>query len=93
MNISMTFEASAQEFRLVLAEASDFRMEFESFIERVIPAYEGAYIITPKVTAQTLATEDKRCTDDIQILQIPYCEVANPQRGYTAIIGEENNGE
>lgn len=93
MRVNMSFEASTQDFHIFLIEASDFRMEFEAFAEKEIPEYEGAYIVIPKVTAQFLATEDKRCTDDIQILKIPYSEVANTQSGYTAIIGGETDGD
>lgn len=85
----MTFEASTQEFHLFLLEAPDFHMEFEAFVEAEVPAYEGAYIVIPKITPQSLPTEEKKCTDDIQVLEIPYREVDNIQNGKTVIIGDQ----
>ena len=49
--------------------------------------YDGAYTVTPKVTAQSLATESKVCRRDIQIEAIPYYEVENINHGNTVIIG------
>lgn len=36
-----------------------------------IPEYEGSYSVTPSESAQTLATKDKKCTDDISVGAIP----------------------
>ena len=32
-----------------------------------VPEYEGAYTVTPSESAQTLATDGKKCTDDITV--------------------------
>ena len=87
MRVNMSFEASTQEFHLFLIEASDFRMEFEAFVEAEVSVYEGAYVVIPKITPQSLPTEEKKCTEDIQVLEIPYREVDNIQNGKTVIIG------
>lgn len=87
MRVNMSFEASTQEFHIFLIEASDFRMEFEAFVEAEVPVYEGAYVVIPKITPQSLPTEEKKCTEDIQVLEIPYREVDNIQNGKTVIIG------
>jgi hypothetical protein len=51
-----------------------------------IDAYEGSYEITPAVDAQVMDTLDKRMTDNVQILAIPFHEVSNTD-GLTVIIG------
>ena len=56
-------------------------------IYRPIPAYEGDYIVTPKIDEQILETKDLRMTDDVTVKEIPYAEVTNPVGGKTAIIG------
>lgn len=40
--------------------------------------YTGEYIVTPKVNAQSLDTDNKLMTDDVTVLEIPYAEVSNP---------------
>lgn len=49
--------------------------------------FEGPYIITPKVSEQTLPTYAKTMTDDVTVLEIPYVEVANLSGGHTVTIG------
>ncbi len=36
-----------------------------------VPEYEGAYTVTPSEQTQTLATDGKKCTDDITVNPIP----------------------
>jgi hypothetical protein len=88
MRVNIVFESSGEDFHLGLLEDSDFCMEFESSIgsAKCVP-YAGPYTVIPEITAQTLLTENKHCSADIQIQQIPYYEVDNIQRGKTVIIG------
>ena len=54
----------------------------------MIPAYDGAYEITPLPYTDTLMeTSGKRMTDDVTVLAIPYYETTNESGGYTVIIG------
>lgn len=49
--------------------------------------YEGAYIVTPSVSNQTLETANKLMQSDVTIEEIPYAEVSNNSGGKTASIG------
>jgi hypothetical protein len=51
--------------------------------------YEGEYIATPKVEAQTLPTAKKYLDEDITVLAIPYFETSNNANGKTVFIGKE----
>lgn len=49
--------------------------------------YTGDYIVTPKTTAQVLATNDKYMQDDVRVKSIPYAEVPTPgTNGSTVVI-------
>ena len=52
-----------------------------------VPVYNGPYTVTPLVTAQTLATKDRRMTGDVLIHMIPIHETPNAQGGITLNIG------
>ena len=65
-----------------------FSLEFGEVIETGnSEVYDGEYVVTPMVTAQSLATESKLCRRNIQIEAIPYYEVENLNHGNTVIIG------
>lgn len=49
--------------------------------------YTGEYSVTPSVSAQIIATDDKRMTDDLIVEPIPYAEVSNVAGGTTVTIG------
>lgn len=51
------------------------------------PDYDGDYEVTPKVTAQLLATNNRAMRSDVEIRGIPYASVSNPSGGMTATIG------
>ena len=51
-------------------------------------AYEGSYVVTPKVTSQVLQTAHKLMASNVTVLEIPYFETSN-QSGYTVYIGNE----
>jgi hypothetical protein len=53
------------------------------------PPYEGDYVVTPKVSEQTLPTADKLLSEDVTVKKIPYFEVSNESGGNTVFIGNE----
>lgn len=52
-------------------------------------AYEGNYVVVPKVEAQTMATKNKVMVDDVTIKSIPFFNVSNTSGGQTVFIGNE----
>ena len=52
-----------------------------------VDAYEGEYVVTPRVDSQTLQTSGQVMTDNLEIGAIPYVEVENPEGGGTVTIG------
>ena len=48
--------------------------------------FDGPYVVTPNWTTQELETDDKICTDDISVLEIPVSEVENEAGGLTLTI-------
>lgn len=52
-----------------------------------VEPYEGEYSITPKVTSQTLDTQNKLMQSDLVVEKIPYAEVTNVSNGKTVTIG------
>lgn len=59
----------------------------ESFSPSGVTPYSGSYEAIPRVTAQSLPTQDRWLDRDVTIQAIPYHEVENTERGMTAIIG------
>ena len=51
--------------------------------------YDGDYIVTPKVTEQTLPTKDKILLDNVFIKSVPFYDVANSSGGSTVYIANE----
>lgn len=51
--------------------------------------YTGDYVVTPKVTEQTMPTKDKVLVDDMIIKSIPFFNVSNTSGGNTVYIGNE----
>ena len=57
------------------------------YVDGHVPAYEGAYEVTPEAWGeQVLETEGLRMTDDVTVHRIPYQSVTNPEGGLTATI-------
>lgn len=54
-----------------------------------VQVYDGPYEAIPKVTAQTLPTENKLMLEDISVRAIPYFNVSNPAGGNTIYIANE----
>lgn len=53
----------------------------------VYEIYNGSYNITPKVTSQTLNTDQKVMSDDVTIQGIPISRTSNNEGGQTILIG------
>ena len=51
--------------------------------------YNGDYIVTPKVKAQTLPTKNKVMNDDVTINSVPFFNVSNISGGNTIYIASE----
>lgn len=49
--------------------------------------YDGAYDVTPLITAQRLPTRSKTMRDDVRIEMIPTREIPNAAGGVTFIVG------
>lgn len=63
------------------------QMEGVSISQDSAEAYEGSYTVSSSAAEQTLATANKKMTEDLQILPIPTFEVENQAGGKTFIIG------
>lgn len=59
-----------------------------SYIGNVYEHYDGEYIISPKVYAQTIECKSKVMDDDVDIKEIYFNQTENASGGYTAQIGE-----
>lgn len=80
--IDVTFQANTRPFDI----------KFEHFQKVTIEAteyYKGEYKITPKTESQTLATAQKKMSDNLVVKAIPYYEVSNTAGGTTVTIGKE----
>jgi len=49
--------------------------------------YGGPYEVTPRLYAQSLDTEGKLMTDDVDVYEIPISRTTNPTGGLTVLIG------
>ena len=52
-----------------------------------VEAYDGPYEVTPRLYAQSLDTEGKLMTDDVDVYEIPITHTTNPTGGLTVLIG------
>lgn len=81
--------ASVNNYNLRLASANKLSLSIGmSMGEESHEHYQGEYVITPKVTAQMMQTDDKIMDDDVTINAITYSAVDNPYGGQTVQIGE-----
>lgn len=53
------------------------------------PDYGGAYDVTPRITAQTLATADRVMHADVEVGGIPSYRTTNVGGGYTVTIAQD----
>lgn len=51
------------------------------------PAYEGEYIVIPRLYEQALETSGYRMLDDVTVRKIPVVQTTNPTGGLTVVIG------
>ena len=90
LRIDVAFKQTRQTLELDMA-AGDQTLEltFDNF-QRVHGAadyYDGAYDVTPLITAQRLPTRSKTMRDDVRIEMIPTREIPNAAGGVTFIVG------
>lgn len=65
-----------------------FKTDFnEKILVKLEDTYEGPYNVIPRVYTQTLQTQDKILTKNVEVEIIPLVKVTNHSNGYTAIIG------
>ena len=88
MNIQVELTEKDFSFDIGFSGETDFNICFsESFSPSGVTPYSGSYEAIPRVTAQSLPTQDRWLDRDVTIQAIPYHEVGNRERGMTAIIG------
>lgn len=73
-------------------EDGDIDIEVDPSLQLIIKKtdadpYEGVYDVTPRLTQQMLATEDKLMLDDVTVHPIPVVSTSNPYGGQTVVIG------
>jgi hypothetical protein len=94
MKISVRFSESAQSFTAKMESTNRF---FETDFGRIQAVtetvggdpYQGEYIITPKMEAQTLPTKKKVLFEDVTVKEIPVFRVSNTSGGTTVYIANE----
>lgn len=74
--------------RAVHSSAVNMRVKDVSTVKIIPNAYEGDYILTPKIEEQKFPTAEKYMLDDVTVKAIPYYETDN-QLGTTVYIGNE----
>ncbi len=88
MKIQVELTEKDFSFDLGFSGESNFNISFsESFSPSGVTPYSGSYEAIPRVTVQSLPTQDRWLDRDVVIQAIPYHEVENKERGNTAIIG------
>lgn len=88
MKIQVELTEKDFSFDLGFSGESNFNISFsESFSPSGVTPYSGSYEAIPRVTVQSLPTQDRWLDRDVVIQAIPYHEVENKERGTTAIIG------
>lgn len=93
-SFDLDFQEICVPFIVVFQEVNEdfcacFSSDLRVTVATDIAPYIGDYEVTPKVTAQTLDTENKCMTEDLIIKEIPYFEVSNLTGGNTVYIGSE----
>lgn len=95
MRVKVEFSENLQAFGVGFNEGQAFKAEFgevQAITEYIGgEPYVGDYIVTPKVSEQTMETKDKVMTDDVTIKSIPFFNVSNNSGGTTVYIGSEVN--
>lgn len=63
--------------------------EYIKYRTSAFPDYEGAYTVTPRLTAQVLPTADTTLHEDVEVGGIPSYRTTNPSGGCTVIIAQD----
>lgn len=88
MKIQVELTEKDFSFDIGFSGETDFNISFsESFSPSGVTPYSGSYEAIPRVTTQSLPTQDRWLDRDVVIQAIPYHEVENTECGTTAIIG------
>ena len=90
LRIDVAFKQTRQTLELDMA-AGDQTLEltFDNFqrVDGAADYYDGAYDVTPLITAQRLPTRSKTMRDYVRIEMIPTREIPNAAGGATFIVG------
>ena len=93
MKMHVKFSELCRDFGISFSSRSQtFAAKFgtvQTAIKHVGTPYEGDYIVTPKVEAQTMPTKERIMLDDVTIKAIPYFETSNTSGGNTVYIAKE----
>lgn len=91
MEFDVKFSESNQTFDVSFSEVEgSFDAEFgEIMVVSDAPVYTGQYDVTPKINKQTLETEGKLMSKNVEVNGIPYFKVSNNSGGNTIYIAKE----
>ena len=90
LRIDVAFKQSRQTLGLDMAAGDQaLGLTFDNFqrVDGAAGYYDGAYDVTPLITAQRLPTRSKTMRDDVRIDMIPTREIPNAAGGVTFIVG------
>lgn len=93
MKINVKFSGGSSSFKPGFRDQNkQLDTEFDNI--QIVPEYindpyEGEYMVTPRVEAQTMFTKDKVMMDDVTIKEIPIYRTSNTSGGNTVFIGKE----
>ena len=74
--------------KLRIRENPTFILKIDSGYADTYNHYDGSYLITPKVYAQTMKTKDKVMDNNVNIEKIYCSQTENESGGYTVQIGD-----
>lgn len=86
LRIDVAFKQTRQTLELNMA-AGDQTFDNFQRVDGAADYYDGAYDVTPLITAQRLPTRSKTMRDDVRIDMIPTREIPNAAGGVTFIVG------
>ena len=90
LRIDVAFTQTRQALELDMAAGDQaLGLTFDNYqrVEGAAGYYDGAYDVTPLITAQTLPTRSKTMRDDVRVDMIPTREILNAAGGVTFIVG------
>ena len=94
MKLELTFSEQDKCFATSLSDTSQiFELDMGS-VNRVTEyiggeLYQGDYVVTPKVDAQTIPTKGKVMAEDVTVKEIPIFRTSNTSGGNTVYIAKE----